>query len=182
MMRTLKVQAQRATPALLADLQSRGLIRRLVPPPHAATVASEQQIVEQVELARVESGPWQMLVVACNRSRLTYLAAHSDIESWLFFADPASKPLLYVVAAGPPEDFARKAGRGELTESDFVAVEFAPNDPSTSFFTVPAGVLHDELTYPGSGRAPVFFVPEPSRMTHTRVDLSHYDIRVKPPC
>ncbi|MCG3131490.1 MAG: hypothetical protein FLDDKLPJ_02283 [Phycisphaerae bacterium] len=181
-MRTLKIQAQRATPALLAELESRGLIRPLTPPPQAMTVALERQVVERVELAREESGPWQMLVVACNRSRLTCLAAHNDIESWLFFADPASKPLLYVVAACAADEFTKRAENGALTESDFLAVEFAPNDPQTSFFTVPAGVLHDELTYAGPGRAPVFFVPEPSRMTHTKVDLAAYDIRVTPPC
>lgn len=179
-MRTILIPAVRATPQIMDRAQTRGLLRRLVPSEHARRVPPGQQVVERVELAAENTGPWQMLVVACNRSRLTYLAAHSDAESWLFFADPNCKPLFYVVAACPAEEFRAKAADGRLAADDFFTIELRPNDPHTSFFTVPPGVLHDELTHDGPGPAPVFYVPEPSRMDNTRVDLSGYDIRVLP--
>ncbi|MCC7291684.1 MAG: hypothetical protein IT449_06455 [Phycisphaerales bacterium] len=177
-MKAITLRAVRATAEVMAEMEERGLLRRLSPSAVARGVAPGEQVVERVELAEERSGAWQMLVVACHRHRLTYLASHSDIESWLFFADPACKPLLYVVAACGADEFARKAGAGSLSAEDFIALELVPNDPRTSYFTVPAGVLHDELTYEGPGAAPVFFVPEPSRMEHARVDLSGYDIRV----
>lgn len=179
-MKSIQLRAVAATPALLDDLEKRGLLRRLRPSAKALATAENDQVVEQVELARAESGPWQMLLVACNRSRLTYLASHSDIESWLFFAEPRSKPLLYIVATCPADEFRQKAEAGTLAADDFLALEIRPNDPHTSYFTVPAGVLHDELTYPGDGLAPIFWVPEPSEMQHTRVPLDGYDIRVTP--
>lgn len=177
-MKAITLRAVRGTAEVMADMEGRGLLRRLVPSVAAVAVRAGEQVVERVELAQERSGAWQMLVVACNRHRLTYLASHSDIESWLFFADPACKPLLYVVAACGAGEFARKTEAGSLSAEDFIALELSPNDPQTSYFTVPAGVLHDELTYQEPGRAPVFFVPEPSRMEHARVELSGYEIRV----
>lgn len=176
----IRITALRATPAVMAELEARGLLRRLVPSEKARTVPAGEQVVERVELAAEGTGPWQMLVVACNRTNLTYLAAHSDAESWLFFADPASKPLLYVVATCDEAGLRRKIAERTLSAADLIALEFPPNDPETSYFTVPGGVLHDELTYPGAGRAPVFHVPEPSAMATVRVDLAPYAIAITP--
>lgn len=179
-MKRIRLYAKRATPALVAELEARGLLRRLCPSEKARSAAREAKVCERVELAAEGSGPWQMLAVACNRSQLDRLAAHSDIESWLFFADPASKPLLYVAATCPLAEFQAKATAGRLTPEDFVILELRPNDPETSYFTVPGGVLHDELTYPGPGLAPIFFVPEPSRMEHTPVSLADYEFEIVP--
>jgi hypothetical protein len=177
-MRSIRLQAQRATPELMQELEQRGLLRRLVPSGEAVGVMEGRQVVERVELAAEGTGPWQMLVVACNRAKLTYLAAHGDAECWLFFGAPDTKPLLYVVATCPLAEFREKAAAGTLTAADFVVLELRPNDPQTSYFTVPGGVLHDELTYPGPGAGPIFWVPEPSVMEHTRVELDGYEIQV----
>ncbi len=179
-MKQIRLTARRATPQLMNEMESKGLLRRLWPSEKARTVPQGEQVVERVELANEGTGPWQMLVVACNRTRLDHLAAHGDIESWLFFADPSSKPLLYVVAACGMAEFQAKAADGRLSADDFIVLELRPNDPATSYFTVPGGVLHDELTYPGSGPAPIFHVPEPSRMSHVNVDLSGYDFEIVP--
>ncbi len=177
-MKSIRLRAQRATPELMLELEQRGLLRRLVPSGEVAGVMEGEKVAERVELGAEGNGPWQMLVVACNRSRLTYLAAHSDAECWLFFDEPDTKPLLYIVATCRLAEFREKAAAGTLSAADFVALELRPNDPQTSYFTVPGGVLHDELTYAGPGRGPVFWVPEPSRMEHTRVELDGYEIEV----
>jgi hypothetical protein len=178
-MRQLRIPAQAARPHLIAQMEAKGLLRRLKPSAAALAVKEGDQLVEVVELARDGFGPWQMLAVACNRTKLDHLAAHSDIESWLYFsADPASKPLLYVVATCPADEFRAKAAAGTLAADDFIALEIQPNDPEAGFFTVPGGVLHDELTYPGPGVGPVFFVPESSRMTHLSVPLDRYAIQI----
>jgi hypothetical protein len=78
------------------------------------------------------------------------------------------------------DEFRARAESGTLSAADFFALELRPNDPQTSYFTVPGGVLHDELTYFGPGRAPIFFVPEPSRMENTRVPLTQYEILIQP--
>jgi hypothetical protein len=179
-MTTILLQAQRATPELMADLERRGLLRRLVPTAKASSVPEGKQVVERVELAAEGTGPWQMLVVACNRTKLDHLAAHGDIESWLYFADPASKPLLYIVATCGVDELKAKIAGGRLTAADIIVLEVRPNDPQTSYFTVPGGVLHDELTHPGPGRGPIFWVPEPSRMGHEEIKLDGYDIQIVP--
>jgi hypothetical protein len=178
-MKKLQLRAQRATAALLDDMEAKGLLRRLKASPAALAVKEGDQLVEVVELARDGFGPWQMLAVACNRTALDHLAAHSDIESWLYFsADPTSKPLLYVVATCAADEFKKKAAAGTLAADDFIILEIRPNDPAAGFFTVPGGVLHDELTAPGPGVGPVFFVPESSRMTHVSVPLDGYAIEI----
>ncbi len=178
-MKRIEIRAEKATPELMEQMEKQGLLRRLKPSKACLSVNEGDQVVEQVELAKKDSGTWQMLAVACNRFKLDHLAVHSDIESWLFFsADPTTKPLLYVVATCPAEEFERKAKDGTLNSGDFIALEIQPNDQQTSFFTVPGGVFHDELTYPGAGVGPVFFVPEPSEMSHKSVSLDNYDIEV----
>jgi len=179
-MKKIRLQAQHATPELMAQLEARGLLKRLVPSEKALTVPQGDQVVERVELAAEGTGPWQMLVVACNRTKLDHLAAHGDAESWLFFADAASKPLLYVVATCKLAEFQAKAAAGTLTADDIIVLQLKPNDPATSYFTVPGGVLHDELTFPGPGVGPIFHVPEPSRMGHTEVWLKEYDFEIVP--
>jgi hypothetical protein len=176
----IRLKGQHATPEILAQLEARGWLRRLRPSDRARAVPPGEQVVETVELAAEGTGPWQMLAVACNRSKLTYLAMHSDAECWLFFADPASKPLLYIVATCSAEEFQAKAESGRLSAADFFVLQMRPNDPQTSYFTVPGGVLHDELTLPGPLPAPIFFVPEPSRMEHTRVPLAELEIEIEP--
>lgn len=176
----LKLQARRATPALLRELEAKGLLRRLVPSEKCCQVPQGEQVVERVELAAQGTGPWQMLVVACHRIKLDHLAAHGDAESWLFFADPASKPLLYIVATCDVPTFKRKLADQTLTADDIVALELRPNDPETSYFTVPGGVLHDELTYAGPGRGPIFYVPEPSSMGHEEIPLQGYTFDIAP--
>ncbi|MBP7934383.1 MAG: hypothetical protein KA354_07010 [Phycisphaerae bacterium] len=180
-MKRITLHAHKATPESMADLEKRGGLRRLVPSEKARTVRENDQVVERVELAAEGTGPWQMLVVACNRTKLDHLAAHGDAESWLFFADPASKPLLYVLGTCPVAEFQAKTAEGRLTADDLFILELQPNDPETSYFTVPGGVLHDELTYPGPGLGPIFYVPEPSRMEHTRIPLDAYDFEILPP-
>ncbi len=175
----LTLVAQKATRELISSMQARGLLRAIQPSAGALATPEGQQLVERLESGRDESGPWQLLSVACHRTRLDHLTAHSDAESWLYFsALPACKPLLYVVATCPLDAFQAKASTGKLSPADLIVLEIRPNDPTTSFFTVPGGIPHDELTYAGPGVGPVFFVPEPSRMTHTKVDLSAYQITI----
>lgn len=179
-MKKIRLQAQRATPELMAKLEARGMLKRLVPSQKALTVPQGDQVVERVELAAEGTGPWQMLVVACNRIKLDHLAAHGDAESWLFFAAPNSKPLLYVVATCTVPEFKQKVASGTLSADDIVVLELQPNDPQTSYFTVPGGVLHDELTYPGPGVGPIFHVPEPSRMGHEEIRLDAFEFEIVP--
>jgi hypothetical protein len=176
-MKLIEIKARSAAPELMDRMEEQGLLRRLRPSGACLSVTEGEQLVEQVELAEKGTGPWQMLAVACNRVKLDHLAAHGDAESWLFFsAEPTVKPLLYVVATCRVEQFEKRVEDGTLSADDFIALELSPNDPETSFFTVPGGVMHDELTYQGSGTAPVFFVPEPSEMAHRSVSLEGYDV------
>ena len=175
-MKKIEITAVKATPKLMDEMEKKGLLRKLKPSKACLTVPEGEQVVERVELAGKGTGPWQMLAVACNRVKLDHLAAHGDIESWLYWsAEPSSKPLLYVVATCPSDEFEKKANEGKLTAKDFIALELLPNNAETSYFTVPGGVFHDELTYPGPGVGPVLYVPEPSEMGHKSVSLKDYD-------
>jgi len=109
----LELRAQKATPALLAAMEEKGLLRRIQPPATTLEVPRGGQVVEQIEIGKEEFGPWQMLAVACNRTRLDHLAAHADAESWLYFSTrPNSKPLLYVVATCSADEFQTKLRDG----------------------------------------------------------------------
>jgi hypothetical protein len=176
----LRVQARRATPQLMAELEKKGLLRRLRPSERAKAAREGDHVVERIELAAEDTGPWQMLAVTCHRIRLEFMTTHADAESWIFCDAPNVKPLLYVVSPLPEAEFERRVRANELTPDDILAIELRPNDPETSFFTVPGGVVHDEQTYRGPGRAPTFYVPEPSRMGYNKIVLDGYDVEIVP--
>jgi hypothetical protein len=165
----------------MADLEKRKLLRRLRPSERARHSQEGDHVVERLEMAAEDTGPWQLLAVTCHRVRLEYMTTHGDAESWIFAAAPNSKPLLYIVSPLSEDAFKAKLSEHTLTGDDFLAIELRPNDPETSFFTVPTGVVHDELTYSGPGPAPTFYVPEPSRMSYCKMMLDGYDVELARP-
>ena len=53
-MKPIRVRARRATPEVMAELESRGMLRRVQAPEHARRVGQEDQVVERIEAAAIQ--------------------------------------------------------------------------------------------------------------------------------
>ena len=91
------------------------------------------------------------------------LTTHPDNEDIILINNTGRtyKPLYLIIATMPQKKFEAKARAGKVTAKDVVAVELQYNG-MTSVFTVLKDIPHCEITVPGKGSDPVFFVTEPT--------------------
>ena len=70
--------------------------------------------------------------------------------------------------------FLKALSGGTLSAKDLTAVKLCYNDPDTMIFTILKNTVHCEITDPGPGRHPVFFVTEPSRLAMNQIWPKNY--------
>jgi len=159
------------TNAVLITLESLGLVQRLRP---SETMVANPTVdmVETIYESSPEFGTHKLIAVRKNviDIALTFHGAHEEV----IFSKPEElsyKPLYLIIANLQVEVFNQKLSDRTLGSQDFHAYEVMYNDPSTMVFTILKDVPHCEVTIPGDGEAPVFYVTEPSNMTMTYVDM-----------
>ncbi len=140
------------TPAVMQDLEDRGLILRLAPGRFAPQVNHDEPAPTLVYCSSEEFGPHKLIACSLNTTEaVKNFVYHPDREEFLLIGDPASKPSYLVVSLLKKEAFEAKARAGQLTQADFVALRMKFNDPQVSFFTMNAFVPHGEVTVAGEG-------------------------------
>ena len=160
------------TGAFLAELEARHLVKTLRPT-EPIRDNPESDMDQPLYISDPAYGGHKLLCVRKNVHRIT-LWAHSDNEDVIFLKKPERvyKPLYLILGLHKEEEFSRRARQGRLTPGDAVALEVPFNDPATCVFTVLKGTPHCEVTPPGPGEAPVFYVTEPSAMDMYAVDVA----------
>ena len=166
---------------VLALLERRKLIRRLVPLKKVRKVKPGKDIVETIYVSKPEFGSHKLICVGKNMTELN-LTSHPDNEEFILMDPKRSKrdkPLILLVGLSKDVIIEKKARAGQLTERDILALRVRYNDPALSLFTMLAGAPHWEATLPGKGTAPVFFVTEPSRLGMKYLDLGCFSLELK---
>lgn len=171
MLTTITLQPRKLTKKILLDLEKRGLVVLLKPTPKIID-APEKDCVEPIYVSSPASGPHQLLCVRKNTTHIR-LTTHSDNEELIFITSQGAdvKPLYVVIAKHPLPTLREKAEKGTLAADDVLALEVAFNDPETIIFTILKETPHCEITVPGPGEAPVFYVTEPASMEMRYIDL-----------
>jgi hypothetical protein len=179
-MTTISLRPRLATPPRLAALERRNLIRLLRPTRGTLATRTATGAVNRLYTAAPRYGSHMLLCVG-KRTLHIRLTAHPDHEDFILLkpAGRAYKPLYLIVALAPRHVLERRARAGTLRAADFAALELMFNDPATCFFTLRAGTVHCEVTRPGPGQHPVFFVSEPSRLPGERIVLPGHTLRIE---
>jgi hypothetical protein len=168
-MQTIYLDPVLMTPRVLAFLEKKKLVRRLLPTAKLLQTRTRTGTVDTFYCSSEEHGAHKLIGIG-KRSTEIKLGFHPDNEEFILInpTQRTFKPLYLIIALQKHQVFERRAARGQLTVGDLLAVECTFNDPRTCVFTLLEGTVHCEVTEPGGKQHPVFFVSEPSRLKSAR--------------
>ena len=181
-MKSIDLKPAVFTPAVMRRLEKLGLVRAFRPTPRSLHVREGSCVVDKVYSTAARFGTHKLICVGKNETRIG-LTAHPDNED-LILINPGGykfKPLYLILGLDSPKNLARKARLGLLGGRDLLALRLRYDDPKTCAFTILSNTPHCEVTLPGPGRAPVFFVTEPSDLKMSAVILPGCRFRILEP-
>ncbi len=167
------------TPAVMADLEARGLILRLAPHRHDLPAEPGHTLDRPIYKSADKWGPHMLISVTVNRVPFNDFATHPDNEDFILVGDPDTKPLYLVVALMRRPELAAKVAAGTISPADFVCLHVKWNDPDVSFFTMLADVPHGEAITASEGRCPTFYVTEGRDLPNDLFDFGPYELVVR---
>jgi hypothetical protein len=162
-MKNILLRPLKATPKLFKSLEKKGLIGTMSPTPRTAYLPKGADgAVDTIYRTSPKYGTHKLMAVGKNAAEIS-LTDHPDNEDFIIIDITSTKykPLYFVIALSKKKEFEKKAKAGKITSKDVLAIELAYNGP-TSVFTLNKDVPHCEVTVPGKGKHPVFYVTEPS--------------------
>jgi hypothetical protein len=176
-MKILNLQPINITSGILTSLERRGLVRAFRPTKKTLAVKSGKCVVEKIYSTQACFGTHKLICVGKNETKIK-LTTHPDSED-LILINPGNyrfKPLYLILGLDKAKNLTRKSRLGLLKTSDFVVLRLKFNDPRTSFFTILKNAPHCEVTTPGKGMAPVFFVTEPCDLIMENICLTDHQL------
>jgi hypothetical protein len=170
----------RSTPALLRSLEKLGLVRAISPTAKLLGTRTATGAVDTFYRTKPAYGTHKLIGVG-KRSLAVKLCTHPENEDFILVnpTEKKYKPLFIIIARDKRGAFIKKARGGTLCAKDFFTVEWRFNDPKTCVFTMLKDTVHCEVTIPGPGQHPVFFVTEPSQLTSNYVNIYMRELVVK---
>ena len=179
MMRYLDLKTVDITPKLMSFLERRKLVRALKPTAKTLKTRTKTGAVDTFYVSSPKYGSHKLICVG-KRSTEIKMSYHPDNED-LIIAGPTGsnyKPLILILGLQKSGILERKARSGKLESADFLALRLKYNDFETGLFTLLKETVHCEVTLPGKGQHPVFFVGEPSRLKIQYLGLAGYKLRL----
>jgi len=160
------------TPALMRELERRTLIRAIKPTKKLLATRTTTGTVDIFYTAPRASGTHKLIGVG-KRTLAVKMMVHPANEDFILI-NPTNikyKSLYIIIARDKRVAFEKKARSGDISEKDFFTVDWEYNNPATCVFTMLKDTVHCEVTVPGPGQHPVFFVAEPSQLTANYVNI-----------
>lgn len=176
----LSLKARKLSPAILAFLAKRRLIRPLVPTRNVVQCRSSRGTVGTIYRSQKAYGTHKLICVRSATGSMR-LNSHQDNEEFILISPDAAafSPLYMIIGLHKHAIIERKARRRALKPSDFIALELVYNDPRVSIFTMLKNTPHYEFGASGRKQAPIFFVAEPSRLKLRVLDLRGYRLAIQ---
>ncbi len=153
-------------------LERRNLIRTLKPTQRIIQTRSQRGCVDTIYTTARSFGSHKLICVRMGPSQV-YLNSHPDNEEFLLMnaSTTAFKPFFIVFGLCPHRQLEDKVRKNQLSQEDFLLVRMPFNDPRFSVFSLLKDTPHCEVTAPGRGNSPIFFVAEPSKLPMRYVDF-----------
>jgi hypothetical protein len=176
----LSLKARKLSPAILAFLAKRRLIRPLVPTRNVVQCRSSRGTVGTIYISQKACGTHKLICVRSATGGMR-LNSHQDNEEFILISPDAAafSPLYMIIGLHKHAVIERKARSKTLKGSDFMALELVYNDPRVSIFTMLKNTPHFEFGAGGRKQAPIFFVAEPSRLKLRVLDLHEYRLAIQ---
>jgi hypothetical protein len=174
-MKTIKLKPVNPSQRILTLLEERKLIRTLKPTKRLINAKSQRGSVETIYSSSLEFGSHKLICISLNSAKVR-LNSHPDNEEFIIVNNTRHKfrPVYIVIGLHKHALLEKKARQQILSQDDFIFLRLKYNDPKTCIFTMLKDTVHCELTFPGEGRSPIFFVTEPSRLKMRHLKLNGY--------
>lgn len=173
------LKSQEATEDTMIELESLGLIKRMMPPSDLSPPPGGKSYVKRIYETDILYGGHMLLFVSLNHysARLNY---HPDKEDILLInSGGIVKPVIWVFGKSSYKETKEKIETGALSSQDFIALNIPFNNPRISFFSISKGTPHFEVTIPGTQPNPSFWVTEPSNLSIVPINLNNYQIKIE---
>ncbi len=179
MKQQLVLHPVKMTPAVMQDLEHRGLIIRLCPGHHELPAQPGEALWEPIYDSSPAFGPHHLITVSVNRTTFSEFGTHLDNEEFLLLGEETMKPLYLVISLHGKDGLTQRIRERKLQADDFVCLRVTWNDPQVSFFTMLAGVPHGETVAESEGRPASFYVTEPRDLATELTDFGDYALTVQ---
>jgi hypothetical protein len=168
------------TKKLLNYLEKQGLVTTLKFTRGALKARGKRGKVDLIYRTEPKYGP-QKLICVGKKEQDIEMTIHGDREELLMFnmTGIRFKPLYLIIGMDKVGVFKRKISGGKFKQKDIMAIELKYNDPATSVFMMNGNVPHCEVTLPGRGQHPLFFVTEPADLSCAVIDTKNYKFILK---
>ena len=177
----LTLTVQPVTEEIMADMEERNLIKRILPSEQVLNIPEGTIEVDRVYETDAQFGSHMLICIGFNKS-IVEMAYHSDNEDFILINEGREqKPLILIIALHSVEELHRLISTSQLTADDLLALDLTFNDPRLSFFTMNSFTPHCEWTVPGPGPANVFYVTEPNNLDMQPISLGEYTINIDYP-
>ncbi len=151
-------------------LERKGLIRVLRPTAKVLKTRTKTGAVDVHYKSANRFGGHCLLGVGKRNTKIEF-SHHPDNEDIILLNPGAKKykPLFLVVSLLKQAAFLNALKEEKLETKDLAALKLEFNRSETMFFTVLKNTVHCEVTVPGPGQHPVFFVAEPSNLMMNKI-------------
>lgn len=168
-----------ATAEIMAFLEDKGVIRRLLPGRDRLKVEPGDSKWREIYAAQDRFGPHKLIAVTINREQPQALAYHSDAEDFMLIDSPDAADLILTVALVPYDKLQEKIRENTVSQEDFMALRCRANDPLTSFFTMNPYYAHVETCGHVSDCPPSFYVAESRHLDENAIDFKGYQLIIQ---
>lgn len=177
-MKKLQLKPQKINEKIIRILEKKGLIKTLLPQKNFYNLKKNTDKVETIYSTSPQFGSHKLICVGKNITKIV-LNTHSDNEDFLII-NPTKykfKPLYLIIGLHHYKVIEEKFRKDTITNEDILALELEYNNPILSFFTMLKGTPHCEVTsHNHNGKAPVFFVTEPTNLKMYILNTYNYQI------
>ncbi len=176
-MNEIVLTPQKMNTEIMADLEQRGLIIRLMPSRevHRLEVKSGEVLGGYIYKSKPDSGTHSLVNVALDNSEFINFGTHPGNEEFLLLGGVAEKNMLLLISYLSKSELDIKIKTGELASQDFICLDVVFNDPELSFFVMKKDVPHGECCM-GSGLPATFYVTEGSTLGLEKTDFKDYKL------
>mgnify|MGYP000104496423 CR=1 FL=1 len=179
-MRELALRPRNLGPAEAELLEERGLIRLIRHPDLAVRRGLERDYFKGEEFPADRKG-FHSVTITYTEILLSSHPRGQDEIVFLWDPQPQARPLFFVFALHPRDEYLRRLEAGRLNAEDYLALRALYNDARLSSFIVRSGTVHCELTDLRSPEAvyPSFFVLEPRALKVRYTEEKRYGLHLK---
>lgn len=178
MKKILNIKAQPMNEEIMAFLEEKGCIMRLLPsrPEHRLNVKNGEGRGDYLYRSNIKYGGHSLVNVAIDNKEFKSFGYHPDNEEFLLLGGIGEKQMYLLVSLIDKDEFEKRILNNSLKEDCFVCLKVVYNDPNLSFFVMNKNIPHGECVIGDEGKPATFYVTEGGNLPLNLISFGNYQI------